>query len=84
VSSDIVFNPAGFFSLDWSPDGTRIAGGGGDDDITIWDASTGTVVNTLTGHTSVIYSVAWSPDGSKLLSGTASQNEVYVSSAGSG
>ncbi len=55
-------------SLDWSPDGSRIAGGEVDGSITVWDANTGTVDITLTGHTRAVQSVTWSPDGSRIAS----------------
>ena len=37
-----------------------------DETARVWDASTGTEVWRLQGHTGGVYGVAWSPDGSKL------------------
>ena len=68
-------------SVAWSPDGTRIAVGGGPVPcdpsnlagyaIRILDASTGQIVNQLQGHACFVTSVAWSPDGSRLVSASA-------------
>ena len=46
-----------------------LASGSGDDTVRLWDVGTGTLQNTLTGHTSLVYSVAFSPDGTMLASG---------------
>ena len=36
----------------------------------LWDATTGTLKNTLTGHTAYVNSVAFSPDGNTIVSGS--------------
>ena len=48
-----------------------MASGGADTTIRLWDAHTGTEMQTLTGHTSNVTSVVFSPDGQKLASGGA-------------
>jgi WD40 repeat protein len=53
----------------FSPNGTTIAAGGGDNTIRLWDASTGAARGALTGHTSAVETVAFSPDGLRLVSG---------------
>lgn len=57
-------------SVSWSPDGTKLASGGGIDDPTvhIWDATTGANLLTLEAHTDAIIEVVWSPDSTKLAS----------------
>ena len=69
----------------FSPDGKTIASGsgklvylGGREDsgtcvgqeIRLWNAHTGELIKTLTGHTSVVNSVVFSPDGNTIASGS--------------
>ena len=55
-------------SVAWSPDGSKLASGGFDETIRVWDAASGKEIYTLEleGHEGWVSSVAWSPDGSKL------------------
>src|SRR5712692_69677 len=53
----------------WSPDGKRIASGGGDGTVQVWDATTGRKVLTYTGHSAQVIAVAWSPNGRRIASG---------------
>jgi len=67
-------------SLDWSPDGTRIASGEGTDqvlphnqgtvkyNIKIWNITTGTEIHTLLGHKDSVVSLSWSQNSSRLAS----------------
>jgi WD40 repeat protein/DNA-binding SARP family transcriptional activator len=55
--------------VSWSPDGQFIATGGADGMARVWDAETGSLRFTLTGHTGFVWSVAWSPDSSHLATG---------------
>ncbi|MBK9182257.1 MAG: PD40 domain-containing protein [Ignavibacteria bacterium] len=43
----------------------------------IWDASTGTLIRTLTGHTSRVRGVAFSPDGSKIATASDDKTAKY-------
>jgi hypothetical protein len=54
----------------FSPDGSRIASGGHDDTLKVWDARTGQDLLTLKGHTASVLSVAVSTDGSRIASGS--------------
>jgi WD40 repeat protein/transcriptional regulator with XRE-family HTH domain len=53
-----------------SPDGARLATGEFDTTVKLWDAATGTLLDTLFGHASQVVSVAYSADGSYLASGS--------------
>lgn len=54
----------------WSPDGKRIASssGVGELEIHIWDAQSGILEKSFSGHTNKINTVPWSPDGKTILS----------------
>ena len=55
----------------FSPDGRRLASGGVDRTIRVWDVNTGRVIRTLTGHQDVVYGVAFAHDGQRLVSASA-------------
>ncbi len=52
----------------WSPDGQRLAIGGSEVVIQIWDVATRKSLVTCEGHTGSEHEVAWSPDGKRLAS----------------
>jgi hypothetical protein len=62
-------HPGQVWAVAWSPDGTRLLTGGGDDGVRVWDAATAEPLHQLTGHTGGVRAVAWSPDGTRLLTG---------------
>ena len=50
----------------WSPDGTRIASGGDDKTVRVWDAATGKEVAVPHVYRGVVWSVAFGPDGKRI------------------
>jgi len=64
-----------FYDVAYSSDGQRLVAGGCDDaerepcpvgQAVVWEASTGEVLATLTGHADSVSAVAFSPDGAKI------------------
>lgn len=56
----------GAIPMTWSPNGNRIAIGGSDSKIVIWDITTGQFIASFEGHTDSVEVLAWSPDGSRI------------------
>jgi WD40 repeat protein len=58
-------------SVDWSPDGSRIATSSADGTAWIWDPLTQAELLVLRGHGDEVRAVAWSPDGTSLATTSA-------------
>ena len=55
--------------MSFSEDGKRIATGGFDTDIIVWETETGKRLSNVSGRTNMAYNVAFSADGNELASG---------------
>ncbi|GAM53928.1 hypothetical protein EBME_2391 [bacterium endosymbiont of Mortierella elongata FMR23-6] len=54
----------------YSPSGTQLASGSGDNTVRVWVAHSGASGHTLEGHTGPVMSVVYSPSGRQLASGS--------------
>jgi WD40 repeat protein len=61
------------YCVAFSPDGRRLASGGGGGTVKVWDAATGQEVFSPRGHAGPVQCVAFSPDGTRLASGGRDQ-----------
>ena len=66
----------------WSPDGSRVATGGDDDTVRLWDAASGKSLAVLRGHTRSIEDVAFSGDGKRLVSAAGNFTIVWDAATG--
>ncbi|HTK09030.1 MAG TPA: serine/threonine-protein kinase [Ktedonobacteraceae bacterium] len=70
-------------AVGWSWDGKRIASGGYDQTVQVWNAADGSNVSTYHGHSDVVYAVMWSPDGKQVAS-ASNDSTVQVWDAADG
>jgi WD40 repeat protein len=64
-------------ALAWSPDGRRLASGGFDNTLRVWDADTAREIRTVPAPWGIL-AVSWSPDGRRLASANWSDKTVGV------
>jgi len=57
-------------SVSFGLDAERIASGGDDKTVKIWDAKSGQLIRTMYGHQKEVESVSFSPDGKRIVSGS--------------
>ncbi len=67
----VIWADATGYSLSFSPDGKQLAAIGSGHSAKIWDAASGKLLHTLSGHSDNVYSLAFSPDGELLATGSA-------------
>ncbi len=71
------------YSVAWSPDGLRIASGGGDKTMQEWYAADGSNAATYNRSAAVDF-VAWSPDGARIASASDDKTvQIYNTAIGS-
>jgi WD40 repeat protein len=69
----------GVFTAAWSHGGKRVASGGADERVLIWDPETNEITASYEGHvikgtvedgspTGLVHAVAWAPDNARLAS----------------
>jgi len=58
------------YAVAFSPDGSRVLAGTRSNVVKLWDAATGEVVRTFSGHKDWVNDVAFSPDGTMVVSGS--------------
>lgn len=73
----------GVNSIHYSPDEKYIASGGSDNNIKLWDATTGECVKTLEEHTHPVSSISYNSDGSQIVSGSRDKTiKIWSTSTG--
>jgi WD40 repeat protein len=65
---DLVTTSDAMFAVAFSPDGKRLACGGADRAIRVFEVETGKQLLLIEDHADWVMGIAWSPDGSKLAS----------------
>jgi serine/threonine protein kinase/WD40 repeat protein len=68
-------HPNGVDTASFTPDGSRIATGGGDGIVRVWDCGTGQQLGSYRGLSDFPTHLVWAPDGKSLLS--SAQGEVF-------
>src|SRR5262249_43649335 len=68
------------WTVAFSPDGGRIASGGADQTIRLWNVATGQEIRTVNALSGTVWSVAFSPDGGRIVSGSGDKHEIEPSS----
>jgi len=69
-SATIPGHAEAILTVQFSPDGKRLASGSGDTTVRFWDISTQLPEFTCKAHSNWVLCVAWSPDAKKVVSGS--------------
>jgi eukaryotic-like serine/threonine-protein kinase len=65
-------------SVAFSPDGRRLATGGEENTVKIWDVRNGQPLRTLKGHNGDVYSVAFSPEDGRWVASAGEDSAVKI------
>ena len=79
----VAHNTAGLLTLAFSPNGQRLATGGKDGSVILWDTQTGEAEQSLQGSSQKIWSLSFSASGEKVAS-TGFQGSIWVWNATTG
>src|ERR1700684_4684534 len=63
--------PGAVNSVAFSPDGARLSTASEDKTARVWNAATGELLHTLSGHTDAVFAAPFSPDGTKIATVSA-------------
>jgi len=74
LARDLLETTDSVFAVAFSPDGTKLAAGGADRAVRVWEVATGKELALIEDHADWIFDIAWSPDGKRLA--TASRDKT--------
>ncbi|MCA9262476.1 MAG: protein kinase [Planctomycetales bacterium] len=72
------------WSLDFNADGTKLASGGEDRMVHVWNIPSGDLLHALSGHNAIVRSVVFSPDDARIFSASQDDRLVQVWDADEG
>jgi WD40 repeat protein len=67
-STNFQTNAGNVTAIAWKRDGSKLASGGLDKTVKIWEVSSGNLLQSMQGHTGAVWGVSWDITGNKLAS----------------
>jgi WD40 repeat protein len=81
--ADLIRTDDSVFAVAFSPDGTRVASGGADRSIRVFDVASGKEQLFIEDHADWVLDIAWTPDGAKLASASRDKtSKVFDATTG--